>query len=236
MVSKDGNRPIVTAMKINVFNQQPTKMKKYTEIILVSLFSISVITSCKKDSDGYSASIKDKTWWGTMTYTIKPTPVYYSVHFNANGSLLWSELSGDYSGHWVIDGNHLTISLNTVNREVKTDISGDNKFGNISQSGTNGDIINSGELIPDPNTSSLDNTVWNGYYSVGGVQKPLQMSFKPNFILEWKSGSNATWTYTRTASGVVIRYGGTVIFGIVLSGYEMKGTSIFDYWQVRKQP
>jgi hypothetical protein len=217
-----------------------TKMKKYTEIILVSLFSISLLTSCKKDSRDYSESVKDKTWWGTMSYNGSKT-AYYTVHFNADGSLVWSEVSGDYQGNWAMDGKHLTISVTGILREFKTDISKDDKLENIAMVSAGNYAIVGGELIAHPFLSTLDNTVWNGSYSVGtgiGMTSTMQISFMPGTKLQMKLGGTllAANIYTRSASGMALRtvYG---FFGIVISSTEMKGTdSNVNYygWDVSK--
>jgi hypothetical protein len=64
-------------------------MKKHINIVLVTVLLMSFITGCKKNNTAspkdYAASIKDKTWWGQLTYTGK-TQEYYSVHFNADNT------------------------------------------------------------------------------------------------------------------------------------------------------
>jgi hypothetical protein len=215
-------------------------MKKFTEIILVSLFLIAVVTSCKKESKDYSASIKDKTWWGTMSYNGLKI-AYYTVHFKADGSLVWSELTGDYQGNWTMDGKHLTISLAGVVRDFKADLSKDDKLLNIVMGVSANYAVISGELIPNPFLPSLDNTVWNGSYSLGtgiGMTSAMQINFMPGSKLQMKIGGAllSAMIYTRSASGVAIRtvYG---FFGIVISSTEIKGTddNVNYYgWQVSK--
>jgi hypothetical protein len=216
-------------------------MKKYTAIIiLVSLFSISVITSCKKDSKDYSASVKDKTWWGTMSYAGSKM-AYYTIHFNASGSLVWSEQLGDYQGNWVLDGKHLTISLTSIVREIKADLSKDDKLVNIVMVSGNNYTVVSGDLIPNPLLSSLDNTVWNGSYSTGtgiGMTTTMQITFMPGNSLQMKIGGTLLGAriYTRSGSGVAIRtaYG---FFGMVISSTQIKGTDGGFYyypWEVSR--
>src|SRR6266542_4422176 len=106
-------------------------MKKYISTILLTL--TMVMDSCIKSDTpkDYAVSIKDKTWWGTITYTGKTTE-YYSVHFDADSSLLWSQLSGDYAGKWRIANRQLTMTFTGINDVIKADITDDDKLENIS--------------------------------------------------------------------------------------------------------
>jgi hypothetical protein len=92
-------------------------MKKHSRILLAALLLSGILSGCKKDktdkipgSKDYSLSIADKTWWGELAYTGKAIE-YYSVHFNADKTLLRSEFAGDYAGHWAISGNKLIMTL-----------------------------------------------------------------------------------------------------------------------------
>ena len=88
-------------------------------MVLVILLVTNILLSCKKSNDSiptpsikdYSVSIKDKTWWGTFTINGQKAQ-YYSVQFNADNSLVWSQLSGDYPGKWTLDGKKLVIIRN----------------------------------------------------------------------------------------------------------------------------
>ena len=88
--------------------------------ILAFLFSAGILVGCKKENGpaakDYAASIKEKTWWGVVTYTGKEAE-YYSVHFNSDNTLMWSQFAGDYSGHWATSGNALTITLDVGDAE-----------------------------------------------------------------------------------------------------------------------
>src|SRR5438270_6038822 len=105
-------------------------MKKYLMPVYFLLLVAAMVASCKKSDTSpqkdFAASINDKTWWGTMSYAGLNTS-YYSIHFNASGSLVWSEMSGDYQGNWVIEGRHLTITLTSIVRQIKADLSNDDK-------------------------------------------------------------------------------------------------------------
>lgn len=84
-------------------------MKKHISIALV-IFCPSLLLSCKKDgAKDYTASVAEKTWWGVFTYIGKDAE-YYSVHFNADKTLSWSQFSGDYTGRWAVNGKELTMS------------------------------------------------------------------------------------------------------------------------------
>ena len=75
-------------------------MKKYSRILLATFLSSGILFGCKKDKTvktpepkDYSLSVENKTWWGELAYTGKPIE-YYSVHFNADKTLLWSQFAG----------------------------------------------------------------------------------------------------------------------------------------------
>jgi hypothetical protein len=218
-------------------------MKKHLKIMLVILLSAGSIVGCKKsstsDSKDATQSIKDKTWWGMITYTGKTTE-YYSVHFNTDNTLTWSQLSGDYTGHWIINGTELTLTfdLNTV--QIKAGISDDHTLINITDN-TSIYEINSGGMIIDP-AIPLDNTVWKGFYISGGSQLSLQLRFSPGSVIIANYGTLADQkaTYIRSSSGSVIRYGiGGMypFFAVISSGNEIKGSSTSSAYplQVLKQ-
>jgi hypothetical protein len=145
-------------------------MKKYLSIILVALLVTGLLFSCKKRSDSkdFTAVIKNKTWWGQLT-TSGETAQYYSVYFNGDGSLLWSQRAGGYTGKWTINDNQLTMDFLTPAVQKKANISDDNTLKNIVTN--NSTVVNSGEMIANP-TTLLDNTVWKGMISLtGGIQE-----------------------------------------------------------------
>ena len=210
-------------------------MKKHLYAVLVALLSMGIAFSCKKSSTpvakNYTASVKDKTWWGMLAYTGKPRE-YYSVHFNTDNSLTWSQLSGDTPGQWVLDDKSLTITFTGNSVQIKAGISDDDKLVNITDN-TGSSEINSGQLVEKPN-QPLDNTVWKGSYFNGGSQQPLQLAFSPLAVITANFGALPTQvqTYTRSASGAVIRFGSAMypFFAVVTSGNELKGgTTSTDY-------
>lgn len=218
-------------------------MKKYSGTIAIILFSVGSMISCKKSSDStppvkdYAASINDKTWWGTFTINGQ-TAQYYSVHFNGDNSLVWSQLSGDYPGKWTLDGKKLAINYTT--NIITADVSDDGHLANIEDNHSTY-IINNGELIPNPNIA-LQNTVWQGSHFNGSSQQTLKYSFSPDLKITITAGAFATQvhTYTRSLSGAVIRHsqgGNYPYFGVITSGSLMKGCiqgSNFP-WQAFKQ-
>ncbi len=213
-------------------------MKRYPSLILVALVLIGILCSCKKNSTDkdYGASIKDKTWWGQLSYTGKPLE-YYSVHFKADNSLLWSQLSGDYPGQWVVNGKQLTMTFPGISTTIKADIS-DDRLMDISDDNAAFAIAN-GERVLNP-TISLDNTIWKGTFLQGGSE-PYQMKFMPGLKVQIKIGiySYAPYNYTRSESGAVIKFTSTgdIFFGVVTSGSEMKGHYAVPQfpWEVTKQ-
>lgn len=217
-------------------------MKKYITITMLALMVMAILFSCKKDNaKDFTASIAEKTWWGKFTYTGK-SPQYYSIHFAANGSFTWSEATGDLMGHWSVDGKHLTLTLGATGKQIKADITADGKLFNIENNSVNGYTIDSGDLIANPTTSPLENTLWKGSYTTGsgiGMTAAVGFRFLPasKFQMEFVSTTLTPYNYTRSASGVVIR-GQYNVFGIVISETEMKGTDGGNYydWQLTKQP
>jgi hypothetical protein len=218
-------------------------MKKYTGRAIFALIITAILFSCKKSSTkDIAQSIKDKTWWGQLTYTGKPAE-YYSVQFNADNSLVWSQLTGDYAGHWVLEGKTLTITFTGNTVQIKADISDDDKLLNITDN-TTASEINSGQLIIDPNIS-LDNTTWKGSLEQGpNPSVNIQLKFIPGSKVEFNAINLAvTYNYTRTSSGAVIRFSTFLgpIFGIITTSSEMKGieesglTSVHYQWQAAKQ-
>lgn len=211
-------------------------MKKYFKIILVTFLLTGILFSCKKSSTpkDYTASIKDKTWGGELTYSGKTTE-YYSVHFNADNTLTWSQFAGDYAGHWILSGKQLTITFNGNNTELKADISDDDNLVNITDN-TTASEINSGELITN-SIMSLDNTVWKGAMNYP-VTKALQLSFTPGLqiVFNLENTPVKTYTYTRNPSNATIRIS-TVFFGMITSGSKMKGSvdNAVYIWQTTKQ-
>ena len=216
-------------------------MKKYLSIISITLLSIATLFNCNDEDAApkdYAASIKDKTWWGTLTNSGEAIQ-YYSVHFNAGNSLVWSQLSGDYLGQWSLDKNKLTITFTAPAVIVTTEISDDNTWVNITTNTSN--IVNSGELVANPNIT-LDNTEWNGVDISGGVTKSLKLIFTPNLevstVIDNKGAGGVPYNYTRLASGGAIRItAGYPYFGVITAGGELRGSrqSYINSWQATKQ-
>jgi hypothetical protein len=203
-------------------------MKMYLNTAIALLVTVFFI-SCKKDNGtsapkDYAASLKDKTWSGQLKYTNKPVE-YYSVHFNADNTLIWSQFSGDYTGHWTTDGKQLTMTFDASSANIKANITDDDKLTNIIAS-SNLYIINSGELIANPNMV-LDNTVWIGVFlSNTGPSSPIKLIFKPNLKVETIRGQYNifnVYTYTRSQSGAVLRF--DVFFFTITSIGELKGNT-----------
>ena len=197
-----------------------------------------IITSCKKndspDPKDYAASIKDRTWWGMLANSGK-TPEYYSVHFNTDNTLTWSQFAGDSPGHWVLTGKTLTITFDGKSIELKADISDSDQLVNIADN-TSAFDITSGELIGNTNTN-LDNTTWNGTIDYPST-KALQLGFKPGLqvTVNVENSPVKTYTYTRSSSNGVIRIS-TIFCGIIVSGSKMKGSidNSTYIWQATKQ-
>jgi uncharacterized lipoprotein NlpE involved in copper resistance len=216
-------------------------MKIYSGMILAVLLATGILLSCKKNNSSalkdYTASIKDKTWSGELTYTGK-TKEYYSVHFNTDNTLLWSQLSGDYAGKWLVNENIITMTFDANTAQVKAEITDDKKLINFADN-TSFYEINTGALIVNPNIP-LENTIWKGARRnmLNGTTETYQMSFMPGLKVEIKMGNSVIWSgsYSRIASGAAIK-NSKGIFGVVTAGNEMKGsdTSPVFPWQATKQ-
>lgn len=205
-------------------------MKKYLSISLVTLVLTVILFSCKKDSiptpKDYTASIKDKTWNGELTYTGKPKE-YYSVHFNADNTLLWSQLSGDYAGKWVVKDNILTMTFDVNIADIKATITYDNKLTNITDN-TGYYEINTGEISTNE-LMQLDDTMWQGPIELG-IQKTLQLRFRPGLAVEPKHDNITvgvgSYSYKILAGNGCIRI--TIntgfVFAVVSANNEMKGS------------
>jgi|WetSurMetagenome_2_1015567.scaffolds.fasta_scaffold95850_2 hypothetical protein len=203
------------------------KMKKYTFLISILFLATMLIVNCSKNDSAakdYSASIKDKTWWGSLAYTGKDAE-YYSVHFNADNSLLWSQLSGDYSGHWAVTDKTITMTFDINSAQIKADITDNDRLSNITDNTEFYEII-TGAIIANPGII-LDNTEWIGvlYNKTSSTSQTLQFSFMQDLKVEIKVGiySRGIFSYKRSASGAVIK-DGKGMFCIVTSGNEMKGS------------
>jgi hypothetical protein len=222
-------------------------MKKYLSIIPATLLLTAILFSCKKSSSSapppaskdYAESIKNKTWSGALTYTGQTTE-YYSVHFNADKTLLWSQMSGDYAGHWAVNDKTLTMTFDANTAQIKAMVTEDNKFSDISDN-TGYYEINSGELIVNPDLP-IDNTIWKGALVPPGNSYSLQLNFMPGLKIEAKGLNTQTVVYARSSSGAVIRAykAGLVLlyFGIITSAGEMKGSydgNTYYPWYATKQ-
>jgi hypothetical protein len=196
------------------------------------IFSMMILfCGCNKDKTptpkNYAASINDKTWWGVVTYTGK-TPQYYSVHFNTDNTLLWSQLSGDFPGTWTINNKSVVMKFGGPDKdEVKADITEDDKFTTITDNNPKYEIIN-GQLVADPNIP-LENTTWKGTIFSVGTSSDLQLKFLPSLQVELTLNSTLykPFTYSRAASGGAFRFdtgGGYYYFGVITSAKEIKGS------------
>jgi len=215
-------------------------MKSFTTLISMFCIAAMILFGCNKDDSpkkDYVESIKDKTWWGTLTYTGQKAE-YYSVHFNADKSLLWSQLSGDYPGIWEINDKHLKMTFPSLKSEIDGDISKNDTLLNISDNNATV-TINSGKLIANPNIH-LDYTVWIGSADIA-KQESLEIDFLPNLNVRMNlDGTIHNIPYKRSLSGQIIRIpgkGDEVLFGVIISDTEMKGSVVYSIysWQAIKQ-
>ena len=221
-------------------------MKNRAVITLAIILLVNFTTGCKKSNDtkpkDYALSVKDKTWWGVVTYTGKPAE-FYSVHFNTGNTFTWSQFSGDYNGQWVISGNELKMTFDENATEIKATISDSDSLINIKEnSGIL--VINTCQLIANPNIA-LDNSEWKGVF-VTGFAYALDINFRAPLKADIRQGLTYTNNiYTRTSSGAVIRTdinpvgstASTHFFAIIISGSEMRGSikNANVQWKASKQ-
>ncbi len=214
-------------------------MKKYLIVILFLIASIAFL-SCKKESTtapkDYSSSISNKNWWGTFNNAGESTQ-YYSVHFNEDNSLLWSQTSGDYAGTWSLNGNKLTVNFTAPTVTLTAEISDDNKLTNIITNTPN--KVNSGTLIENPNVF-LENSVWNVLRTHVPTDATIlfKFTFIPNNKVLLSGPVNGPYSYTLSSFGGSIRINTiTPYFGVITSSTEMKGNfADANYrWQATKQ-
>ena len=215
-------------------------MKKYLHIIPAIIIITGILSGCKKSNDDipkdYSASVTDKTWSGVFTYTGK-TSEYYSVHFNADKSLIWSELAGDFAGTWLVNNKQLTITFSSGSK-INADITDDNRLINIIASNKSY-MVNSGKLVANPNLP-LDNTIWKGTVT-SGTSYPLELDFLPGLkvAILINKVSQGQFSYKRTAGGAIAVGTGGIgpFFGVIAGDNEMMGSSAIAAtpWQATRQ-
>lgn len=221
-------------------------MKKNIELFIVLIAVALPFCSCKKETaaapvqqKNYTAVISDKTWWGTLT-NAGETAQYFSVHFNADNTLSWSQLSDDYAGRWTVDNKKLTLTFTNPAVVITGEITDDNKLTNITSSTAN--KVNTAELLAEPNMP-LEGSVWLGT-RIAQVGKPtdvMQLTFLPGDKVEIKINNvfyaAPSHFYSRPASGGCFRIKYLKYFGVILSPGEMKGCELtYDRpWQARKQ-
>lgn len=221
-----------TITKYKVYSKfSPVKsiiVKKHiNKIILIANF-VGFIGACNKSDNAVpnvnASSIKDKTWSGSLTYSGKTTE-YYSVRFNGDNTLLWAELSGDYTGHWTISGKKITMNFDSRAEKISADISENNELLNITNNSGTYEVY-SGALVANSNLS-LDNTIWKGAETNTNTSatKKIQLNFKSGNLVECILDTTilGTFSYSRNAGGAAIHIGDH-FFGVILPSAEMRGS------------
>jgi hypothetical protein len=189
-------------------------------LLLIFLFSVS---GCQKTNNAtppptpaptaptppiiaiadYSTVISEKTWWGQLTNP-GTQPQFYSVHFNADLSLVWSQASGDYIGNWKLDSNHLVLNFPSISVTVNADVAKDSTLTHITCS--NSSTINSGKMLG-LTSKPLIGTTWNGpYYDSNKLLHALTFIFSDAVNVDvLMDGVSEVYQYIVTTSGVVFR-------------------------------
>lgn len=207
-------------------------MKKLFTTSVLLLLTIAFLSGCKKDKGtDYAAAIKDKVWVGIFNYKTAPDQ-FYSIHFKADGSLVFSEFRGDYNGTWKMDGKQLSI---TIGAKVSANISEDNKLIDIVNDANNDWELKTGELNSNPDIA-LVGTTWKGLR----VADEVIFSFKPGSMVDATRANNSMYSgdYTRTGAGVRFGGGSGYFYVIMPNGKEMKGGYSgmgWEAWVMTKQ-
>jgi hypothetical protein len=205
------------------------KRNVYFMTVLIILFGL--ISSCQKTSVvnaitppalTIADSIKNKNWWGTFSYT-GARHEYYSVEFNADGSLLWEQYSGDTKGHWTLTDKKISISFEGNDEVITADISG-NYLINFSDNTDKSEIL-TGNKLNNPHIS-VAGSIWTTPYNT-------ILDFSIIFLSEDSASVRFFVTsydphqYQRYPNSGVFRiqYGAfPVIFGIAISDQEIVGS------------
>ena len=222
-------------------------MRNNIRVILFTIVSTIMLFGCNEDdpTKDYAASIRNKTWWGTLTNTGEAAQ-YYSVHFDTDGGLVWSQLSGDYGGKWVVEKNKVTLTFSAINVIVTGEISENDTLMNITTNTLN--KVNSGKLGPNPMTV-WENTLWKGMLWASNEPgfsykiKFLQILFTPNlkYSISMPALGASDFSYEQSPSGGFFRIKKLEsfhpeFFGILVSDREIKGnTSDLFTFQLIKQ-
>lgn len=177
---------------------------------------IVAFAGCKKEGvKDYASAIVDKVWVGTFNYMNNATE-YYSIHFKADSSFIFSDQSANWNGTWGINDNQLIIKLAG---EIRVKISNDNKFVDIINKPTNDWELKTGELN-DKFNESIDETQWKG--TIGGDE--LVITFMPGSVIGVARNNVVInyGIYTRNDAG--IRLDGWPSFGVIMpDGKQIKG-------------
>jgi hypothetical protein len=224
----------------------------FIPLILIFLFFIS---GCSKTNNAtpsaptstppapaptdYNTVIREKTWWGNLTNPGEKSQ-FYSVHFNADQSLVWNQASGEYFGSWSLDGNHLVLNFPSISVVVKADIAKDSTLTNITCSNTS--TINSGKMLG-LTSKPLVGTTWIGTYLEGKTSRVFRLFFKDAVNVEiMLDGVPEIYQYVVTTSGVVFRTNvkpgyAHLFFGLNNKDGQWVGTDLTpdNTWTVTKQ-
>jgi hypothetical protein len=210
-------------------------VKKQFIVITATLLCVVLVVGCKKSTTpdnntpkDYSASVINKTWWGTFSYKGQ-TDEYYSMHFNADNTLDWDQLLGQYKGFWALDNNRLSITFVGNDTKITAKIGDDNKLSQFSDN-TDFSELKTGQLVENPQIR-LDNTVWTG------MEKSISDSISVKLEFNEKSQVTSTLSsqyysyisdYSRSSSGgaLWVTIEGRDNFLVIVSENEMKGTAV----------
>jgi hypothetical protein len=219
-------------------NNNPLKslnMNKIIRLITSVIFCAITLCACKKEtaSDNnkpkdYSTSIVNKTWWGTFSYKDQ-TDEYYSMHFNADNTLDWDQLLGQYKGFWTLESNRLTITFVGNDTKITAKIGDDNKLSQFSDN-TDFSELKTGQLVENP-LIRLENTVWTGMEKSKSDSISVKLEFnEKSQVLSTLSSQDYRYLsdYSRFSSGGALRVTieGKNNFLVIVSENEMKGTAV----------
>lgn len=182
----------------------------------------SNVTETPKDT-----IVTGATWFGGMILPGNGGE-YYAVHFNADSTLIWSELSGDYDGTWSLSNKRITIDLPIHNVKIAADVSDGHTFNNITCDNP-GFAVFACERMQNEEVQ-VSGTSWQGHISTedAHTRTPIALQFiddsKVQIITDDDaSGGEVDYTGSKATRSFRFRFQDKVIFGTFVNRSHIEG-------------
>lgn len=216
-------------------------MNKLASALLL-LLTFYGISSCKKENpemQDIAALFKNTYWTGEIKYNNAATKEPFSIEFSENGTLLWREHGGIFSGTHTLNtsAKEITISFG-ANETYTATITNNSALSNIVPGGVYPWTILDCKFN-NTGSQNLDNTTWKG---VINANVPIELRFKSGNKLDFGNtafGSNKP--YTRFGPAISFSVGAGEYFTVLQPGnLKMKGvqfnslTGLFSF-EITKQ-